>query len=187
MRFIVYPSAVVAAAEPGVLDRSTSVDRVKAHFFDRLRRLGPVVPLGEHASVADLTALFAQPDTVLASVPAVPWRSLWHSLGALMRPDRVATLTAHGAGGVTLVMTPFQRNRLTRYLGAAGPGLGVVPHPIDAGFWRRPTPRERSRARADLGVSGSIPHRVIVYLVTKGIGAVVQALVAAGRLVSDER
>lgn len=192
MRFIVYPSDVVAAAEPGVLDRSTSVDRVKAHFFDRLRRLGPVVPLGEHASVADLTALFAQPDTVLAYVHAdrsspiharvlaVPRRSLWHSLGGLMLPDRVATLTAHGAGGVTLVMTPFQRNRLTRYLGAAAQGLGVVPYPIDAGFWRPPTPRERSRARAraELGVFGSITHLVYAgrFLVTKGIYQVVHTL-----------
>lgn len=190
MRFIVYPSDVVAVAAPGVLDRSTSVDQVKAHFFDRLRRLGPIVPLDEHDSVADLTALFAQPGTVLAYVhadrsspiharlQAVPQRSLWHSLGGLMLPDRVATLTARGAAGVTLVMTPFQRDRLTHYLGAAVQGLGVVPYPIDREYWRPPTPLERSHARAELGVSGSTTHLVYAgrFLVTKGICQVVQAL-----------
>ncbi len=192
MRFVVYPRDVIPAAEPGILDRSTSVDQVKAHFFELLRTLGSVTPLPEEAATEDLTALFARPDTVLAYVHAdlsspaharlqnVPRRSLWHSLGGLMLPDRVATLTTRESSRVTLVMTPFQRERLQQFLGAAVQALGVMPYPIDADFWRPPSPAERSRARAELRVPESTTHLVSAgrLLVTKGLCQAVQALAA---------
>ncbi len=190
MRFVVYARDVVPAAEPGRLDRSTSVDQVKAQFFDALRMLGPVAALDEHASTDDLTALCAQPDTMLAYVHAdtgapvhtrlqqVPRRALWHSLGGLMLPDRIATLAARSSNRINLVMTPFQRERLEQSLGAAVRGLGVMPFPIDANVWRPPSPAERAQARTALGVPGSATHLVYAgrFLVTKGLCQVLNAL-----------
>jgi len=173
MRFIVYPSDVVATAEPLDLDRSTSVDRVKAHFFDRLRRLGPVVPLGEHASVADLTALFAQPDTVLAYACRRPTaRRVPESLRACRS---AAGRRQHRAVGI----------RARRPVRA---GYRITQSRLSAQRILRGHPGEvHDRAAAAGGGRWLVTARVLRCLLDVEQRAVVQALVDVGMLVPDER
>lgn len=190
MHFVVYAGDVAVSAGAAPLSRWTSVDQVKAHFFDQLRTLGPVTPLDPDATTPDLAALLAQPDTVLAYVhgdtgsplqtrlQTLPHRSLWHSLGGLMLPDRVARLAAGGPTRMNLVMTPLQRDRLRHYLGEAVPGLGVMPYPIDTDFWRPPTQDERREARDALALADAATHLVYAgrLLVTKGLSQMAQAI-----------
>jgi hypothetical protein len=169
------------------LNSTTSVRKLKAHFFECVRSLGNLTLLDENLSHSELASIFQQPDAVLAHVHriqdspswyAVPKRTLAHSLGDFLLPDPLYRyVTMHRANTVYLVTAAFQKARLEKHLGAAAPTMAVFAPRLDETLFRPPTPGERTSARAAFGLSEGAIHIVYAgrWLATKGLCQLLRA------------
>jgi hypothetical protein len=176
-------------SEGGVsLDSSTSVRKLKAHFFECVRSLGNLTSLDEGLSNTELASIFQQPHAVLALVHwtddyrrsyAVPKRTLAHSLGGFLLPELLSGhFTMHRTNTICLVTTAHQKARVEEHLRAAAPRMAVFTPKLNEALFYPPTPKERRAARAALELSEQDIHIVYAgrWLATKGICQVLRAL-----------
>ncbi len=169
------------------LNESTSVMKLKGHFFSSLASFGRVSVLDLQAGREDVRRLFARPETVFVMMHAgtfpaywheLPKRTLQHSLGSFLLPEYLFGELVSRANTISMVTTGFQAQRIRHYFKDVAPRLGVFTPRLDERIFFPPTAAERARARKSAGLRPGEKHIVYAgrWLPGKGICQIIRAL-----------
>lgn len=167
----------------GQLNASTSVDRLKQHYFEALASLGQMVVFRPEEGSGPLNELCAQDDVVLASFHDPPpegtaCRLLQHTKGALMLSGAFLDGWTFKESTMNLVTSKRQADQLKNGLGKAAPAVGSFTPRLATGTFRLPDLREREAARKKQGINDGCFHIVYAgrFISNKGIAQLVRSL-----------
>jgi len=189
MRFVVqkaelnFESSQQLLSTASLLNSSTSVNYLKAHFFETIASLGQIIIVDESYQLEQLKLLCLADDVVVVYFHEAPLndlscRVLMHSMGSLMICGGFMHKWTFGKSVCNVVTSQIQAQNLKTRLGDAAPIMCVFPPKLNTNLFRLPSETEVWNAKAHFSVSANEFH--IVYagrlIANKGISQVVRAL-----------
>lgn len=165
------------------LSSATSVNQLKAHYFETLSKIGEIKLIDDSYTNEDLAALCQQANTIFATFHESPpknvaCRLIEHTKGALMLTGGFMNAWTFHASTMNLVTSLHQYQQIKKGLGKASPNIGVFVPKISQDVFRLPTAREVQKSRAQFKVVQECFHIVYAgrFIANKGIVQLVRAL-----------
>ena len=165
------------------LNSSTSVDQLKAHYFDTLSKIGQIILFDDSFSIGELNSLCSQVDTFIASFHELPpagvaCRLMNHTKGSLMLTGGFMCGWSFRNSTMNIVTSERQACQIKKSLGDATPNLGVFVPELAQNIFRLPTIKEIKKARDQFKVAQDCFHIVYAgrFIANKGIIQLVRAL-----------
>jgi len=132
MKFLVYNEELIKRTntERTSISSETSVDQLKAHFFETLEKIGDVCLISDDESPEKLNRLCNESRTIFACFQKLPpddlsCRLLYHSRGALMLPGGFLASRTFNQSTCNIVTTKLQKDQIEFGLGICSPNLCV--------------------------------------------------------------
>ncbi len=166
-----------------MLNSSTSVNQLKAHYFESLSKVGQIILIDEAYNKEELTNLCQQPDTFFASFHEPPpeglaCRLMEHTKGSLMLTCGFMRGWNFRDSTMNLVTSLKQAEQIKKGLGKAAPNVGVFVPQLAQDVFRLPTAIEILKAKVKFKVTKDCFHIVYAgrFIANKGIVQFVRAL-----------
>jgi glycosyltransferase involved in cell wall biosynthesis len=165
------------------LNSSTSVNQLKAHYFETLSNIGEIILFDNSFSKEALETLCLQPDVFLASFHEDPpeglaCRLMKHTKGGLMLTGGFMCGWSFRNSTMNIVTSERQAYQIKKSLGNASPNLGVFVPKMTQDIFRLPTDEEVIKARNQFKITQDCFHIVYAgrFIANKGIIQLVRAL-----------
>ena len=166
-----------------ILNAATSVNKLKAHFFETLAQLGELVQVDIENNLDQVQKHCLSDDVIFVSFHEVTpnnlaCRLLQHTKGGLMLSGGFLDNRTFVSSTMNLVTTSKQKDQLTKSLGISSPLLGVFTPEINSFIFRLPTDKEKQLAKNNYNIKLDCFH--ILYagriISNKGICQLVKAV-----------
>ena len=171
------------ADNPNIISANTSVNNLKAHFFETLGEIGEIIKIEKDVEQEILKELCLQSDTIMACFHElqpdnIACRLLMHSKGSLMVSGGFLDKWSFNKNTLNIVTTHKQAEQLKNKLGIAAPFLGVFTPSLQTDLFRLPSEMEIKEAKIKYSVKENYFN--IVYagrlISNKGIAQLVKSL-----------
>ncbi|WP_366186483.1 glycosyltransferase [Flavobacterium ovatum] len=170
-----------------VLDASTSVNYLKAHYFESLAKIGEIIKVSPSQDSELLKQLCTQDDVIFATFHENPpddlaCRLLQHTKGALMTTGGFLNRWTFREATLNIVTSQKQSKQLYNGLGEVAPTLGVLVPKLNTDIFCLPTDIERESAKKWFKVKKECFHIVYAgrFIANKGIAQLIRALNISG-------
>jgi len=165
------------------INSNTSVNEVKAHFFETLAKLGEIIKINADYNLSELSDLCQMNDVIFACFHETPpeniaCRLLYHTKGALMLSGGFLDRWTFMDTTMNIVTSQKQSSQLKESLGNVAPLLGAFVSKMNTDDFRLPSKDEQEKARVRYKIKDDTFHIVFGgrFISNKGIAQLVRAL-----------
>ena len=165
------------------INSNTSVNDVKAHFFETLEEIGTIIKISKNIEIEELQNICNQEDVIFASFHEEPplgisCRLLKHNKGSLMLTGGFLNRWTFMKTTMNIVTSHQQLKQLTKGLGNRAPLMSVFTPRLNFNCFRLPANSERIKAKRDFGLNDDTFHLIFGgrFIANKGITQIVRAL-----------
>jgi len=165
------------------IDSNTSVNDVKAHFFETLEEIGTIIKISNNIQIRELQNLCNQVDVIFASFHEEPplgvsCRLLKHTKGSLMLTGGFLNRWTFMKTTMNIVTSHQQAIQLTKGLGKSAPLISTFISRMNTKDFYLPTALEKIKARHNFDLRDETFHLIFGgrFISNKGIAQIVRAL-----------
>jgi glycosyltransferase involved in cell wall biosynthesis len=165
------------------INSNTSVNDVKAHFFETLEEIGTIIKISNNIEIEELQNLCNQEDVIFASFHEEPplgisCRLLNHTKGSLMLTGGFLNRWTFMKTTMNIVTSHQQAKQLTKGLGKSAPLIATFISRMNNEDFKLPSKKEKEKARELFKLKKDTFHIVFGgrFIANKGIVQIVRAL-----------
>lgn len=165
------------------INSNTSVNDVKAHFFETLEEIGSIIKISNDIEINELQNLCNQSDVIFASFHEEPpisiaCRLLKHTKGGLMLTGGFLNRWTFMKTTMNIVTSQQQAKQLNKALGKSAPLVAVFTPRINANYFRLPSEIEKKKAKKLNKLKEETFHLIFAgrFIANKGITQIIRAL-----------
>jgi glycosyltransferase involved in cell wall biosynthesis len=165
------------------IDSNTSVNDVKAHFFETLEEIGTIIKISNNIQIRELQNLCNQVDVIFASFHEEPpigiaCRLLKHTKGSLMLTGGFLNRWTFMKTTMNIVTSHQQAIQLTKGLGKSAPLISTFISRMNTNDFRLPSKIEKIKAKKSFDLNEETFHLIFGgrFIANKGIAQIVRTL-----------